>query len=399
VLIALSGFASARLLGQANSDRMVTVSFFVWGWIWLTFAGGNEIQRFVASDLRADAWLGLFAATGLLGAGIHRRFDWRECAWPALAMFAFAVPLIGLTADDNHGPLEHWAALAWAFWLVAALCALAAFAAREDRFLRVVHFVFLWILVLLAAVELGHLAHVHLALGDVWVALGCLAPVALLFWLVLRRQGLVRWPSADSAEATRHWLLVSLAGVMSAAWLLGMQEPGDPAPLPYVPLLNPLELAQVGFLLLLLAWFRQAEREGGAMLSTEFRARALAAAGVVLLTAITLRGAHFLGGVPWSDAMWTSPLAQAALSITWTLAGIAAMLLGKRRGSRAVWFGGAALMGVVLVKLLLIDRQFLHDLPAIIGVLVVGILLVAVGYFAPVPPRSAAPAAPQGEGA
>jgi uncharacterized membrane protein len=246
---------------------------------------------------------------------------------------------------------------------------------------------------LLAAVELGHLAYVHLVLGNVWVALASLAPVAALFWLALRRQMPVRWPSAEAADATRHGLLASLAAVMGFAWSLGMQDTGDPAPLPYVPLVNPLELAQVGYLLLLLAWFRQAESEGGAMLSTELRARALAIAGVLLLTAITLRGAHFLGGVPWGDALWTSPLAQAALSITWTLAGIAAMLLGKRRGSRAVWFGGAALMGVVLVKLLLIDRQYLHDLPAIIGVLVVGILLVAVGYFAPVPPRNAAVAA------
>ena len=396
LLIALSGFASSRLLGRANSDRMLTVSFFVWGWIWWTFAAANEIQRFVASDLRADVWLAFFAATGLLAAEIHRRFDWRECLWPALAMFAFAVPLIGLTADDNHGPLEHGAALAWALWFAAALRALATFAVREERSLRFLHFVFLLILVLLSAVELGHLAYVHFALGNVWVALASLVPVALLFWLALRRQLLVRWPSADAAEATRHWLLVSLAGVMGVAWLLGMQDPGDPAPLPYVPLVNPLELAQLGYLLLLLAWFRQAERDGAAMLSTELRARALAAAGVMLLTAITLRGAHFLGGVPWSDAMWTSPLAQAALSITWTLAGIAAMLLGKRRGSRAVWFGGAALMGVVLVKLLLIDRQFLHDLPAIIGVLVVGILLVAVGYFAPVPPRTAAVPVPAG---
>src|SRR6185369_5648081 len=350
LLIALSGFASSRLLGQANSDRMITVSFFVWSWIWWTFAGANEIQRFVASDLRADVWLGFFALTGLLGAEIHRRFDWRACLWPALAMFAFAVPLIGLTADDNHGPLEHWAALAWAFWLAAALRALDALAVRGERLLRFVHFVFLWTLVLLIAVELGHLAHVHLALGDVWVALGCLAPVALLFWLALRRQGLVRWQAADAAEATRHWLLVSLAGVMGVAWLLAMQEPGDPAPLPYIPLVNPLELAQVGYLLLLLAWFRQAERDGGAMPGAEFRAKALAAAGIVLLTATTLRGAHFLGGVPWSDAMWASPLAQAALSITWTLAGIAAMLLGKRRGSRAVWSAGARLLGVVLSR-------------------------------------------------
>ncbi len=107
LLIALSGLASARLLGLANSQRLIAVSFFVWGWIWWIFAGGSEIQRFVAADLRADAWLGLFAATGLLAAEIHRRFDWRECNGPALAMFAFAVPLIGLTADDNHGPLER----------------------------------------------------------------------------------------------------------------------------------------------------------------------------------------------------------------------------------------------------------------------------------------------------
>jgi hypothetical protein len=37
------------------------------------------------------------------------------------------------------------------------------------------------------------------------------------------------------------------------------------------------------------------------MLSSEFRARRIA--GVLLLTAITLRGAHFLGGVPWADAV------------------------------------------------------------------------------------------------
>ena len=45
------------------------------------------------------------------------------------------------------------------------------------------------------------------------------------------------------------------------------------------------------------------------------------------------------------------------------------------------------LRGVVILKLLLIDRQHLHDLPAIIGMLIVGVLLIGVGYFAPVPPR------------
>src|SRR5262249_8108409 len=176
---------------------------------------------------------------------------------------------------------------------------------------------------------------------------------------------------------------------------IGLFDEGNPAPVSYFPLLNPLELAQLGYLVLLLLWFRQAEHEGGAALSSAMRGRALAVAGILLLAAGTLRGGHFLGGVPGNQARQRSPLAQAALSITWTLAGIAAMLLGKRRGSRAVWFGGAALMAIVLVKLLLVDRQFMHDLPAIIGVLVVGVLLVAIGYFAPVPPRTPVPAGGQ----
>jgi uncharacterized membrane protein len=304
---------------------------------------------------------------------------------------------IAFMTNEHDGPLEGWPALAWGLWLVAALRSLADLLSGETALTRVLHAVFLWTVALLLAAEAGVLVERHIGLDSIWVALAAFAPLAALFWLALRRLPPARWPLGDEAEVHRHALLASLAWIMGIGAVLGLVNVGDPAPLPYLPLLNPLELAQLGYLVLLLLWFRQGEREGGAMLSTELRARALAIAGVLLLTAITLRGAHFLGGVPWGEALRASPLAQAALSITWTLAGIAAMLLGKRRGSRAVWFGGAALMGVVLVKLLLIDRQFMHDLPAIIGVLVVGVLLVAIGYFAPVPPRSATSAAPAGE--
>ncbi len=226
------------------------------------------------------------------------------------------------------------------------------------------------------------------ALNYVWTTLAALAPFAALFWCVLVRAAPVRWPDADAAERGRKPLLATIATGLGVAWCAGLLVEGNPEPLPYVPLFNPLELAQLGFLALLVVWYVRAAREGNALLSAETRARLLAAALVVLLTAITLRGAHFLGGVPWTDELWRSALAQAALSIVWTVAGIAAMLLGKQRGSRAVWLGGAVLMGVVIAKLLLIDREHLHDLAAIVGVLVVGVLLVAVGYFAPAPPRA-----------
>ena len=342
----------------------------------------------------AGWWLALFAATGLLAAELYRRIDWHDCRYPAIASLVVAPVFIALTTSESGGPLEGWQALAWVLWFVTSLRSLTNLLAGETAIVRTLHTAFLWTVVVLLGAEAGISVERRIVVAPIWSALAGYAPIAALFWLALRRLTPARWPLGSEAEVQRHGLIASLAAVMGIGAFFGLFNEGSPAPLPYVPLFNPLELAQLGFLLLLLAWFRQGESEGGTLLSAEFRARALALAGVLLLTSITLRGAHFIGGVPWSDALSRSPLAQAALSITWTIAGIAAMLLGKRRNSRAVWFGGAALMGVVLVKLLLIDRQFLHDLPAIIGVLVVGILLVAVGYFAPVPPRAAsAPAA------
>jgi len=85
--------------------------------------------------------------------------------------------------------------------------------------------------------------------------------------------------------------------------------------------------------------------------------------------------------------MMRSALAQACLSVVWCLAGLAAMLTGARRRSRPIWIGGACLVGLVIVKLVLVDRTHLKDIYAIFGVLAVGGLLMIVGWFAPNPPK------------
>ncbi|MEP6485267.1 MAG: DUF2339 domain-containing protein, partial [Rudaea sp.] len=387
LLIAIGGAISAWLVFRADRKAPLATVLLIWGWGWWWIACAHDIDRFAPPKAVSDWSLALIAVTAALGALAYRRWDWRAASWPVFVSFALAVPLILRTSADNHGPLERWASAAWLLWLASSLFSLKSLFVRANPYLHIVHFAFLCIVTLLLGAELWHVAFAHLALTEVWIGLAALAPVAILFWLVLSRNGLVRWPDGDTAERTRTQLLCVIAAVLGLAWIAALFTEGQPAPLPYLPLLNPMELSQVGFLLLLLAWYRRAESDGRALVSAELRARGLSIAAFLLLTAITLRSAHFLGGVPWNDALWTSALAQAALSIVWTVAGIAAMLLGKQRGSRAVWIGGGTLMGVVILKLIAIDRQHLHDLTAIVGVLVVGILLVGVGYFAPVPPK------------
>ena len=62
------------------------------------------------------------------------------------------------------------------------------------------------------------------------------------------------------------------------------------------------------------------------------------------------------------------------------------MVTGHRRWRRAVWAVGAALLGIVVAKLFLVELADRGSLYRIVSFIVVGGLMLAVGYFAPMPP-------------
>ncbi len=70
------------------------------------------------------------------------------------------------------------------------------------------------------------------------------------------------------------------------------------------------------------------------------------------------------------------------------------MVLAHRRVQRPLWLVGAGLLGLVVVKLLLIDLSNAGGAERIIAFIVVGVLMLVVGYFAPLPPKAQAAAAP-----
>ena len=109
---------------------------------------------------------------------------------------------------------------------------------------------------------------------------------------------------------------------------------------------------------------------------------------------MVLRSCHHFAGVPWdADALFASRLSQAAVSITWAICGVSVMLFGNRRMSRSTWIAGAALLGVVVVKLFLIELADRGDVYRIVSFIGVGILVLVVGYFAPVPVKHKEPQA------
>jgi uncharacterized membrane protein len=167
---------------------------------------------------------------------------------------------------------------------------------------------------------------------------------------------------------------------------------GAADPLPYLPVLNPLDLAQAAALMALFVWLSKMQHASFApdfLRSSVLPYAATGVAAFVFLNGVLLRTLHHWAGVPFMlDAMLHSMLVQAAFSIFWSVLALCAMLFATRFALRGFWVTGAALMGVVVVKLFFVDLSNVGGVERIVSFIAVGVLMLVIGYFSPVPPRT-----------
>jgi uncharacterized membrane protein len=231
--------------------------------------------------------------------------------------------------------------------------------------------------------------------GEVWRLVGWpLVPIALLAWLSDRGER-IAWPVARHLEAYLFHGGIVLAGFLWL-WMLhaNFDSRGDPSPLPYLPLLNPLDLAQGAGLLTLFAWLgrlRRAPFTSDIFQTHELAYVALGSIAFFWLNGVLLRTLHHWAGVPFQmDAMMRSMLVQASLSIFWSVLALCAMVTATRIRTRPLWLTGAGLMAAVVAKLFFVDLSNVGGIERIVSFIGVGLLMLVVGYFSPVPPAKAA---------
>lgn len=381
VLLAGAAYAAALQLSRRESslDAVLAATLYGWGLFWLLLAGVVQSVEFVPDRHMLDAlvlWLAVLQALNLLVAKRSGRLLFAT-SWygylPALGLLALVAIML------RELPLEMFGWFAWPAAL-AVHHAGSHFALPGEAYRRWLRSATLWVAgSLLAGQAQGLLSHV-LQAAPVWGVAAALAVLALTVETGLRlavRRAEPAWAYAGAAPV----LGLLLGWVLAANPVLA----GDPAPLPYLPLLNPLDL--MSLIALLLAWrcWRGFAwlRERRALV-----AGAAGLAGLFLLTCMLARAVHHWGGVPYDWVLLGASVRfQAALSIAWALAGLTGMLLGARRGQRALWFAAAALMGLVVLKLFLVDLGNSGTVERIVSFIGVGLLLLVVGYFAPAPAR------------
>ncbi|MDR5902262.1 DUF2339 domain-containing protein [Halomonas icarae] len=390
-LIAAAGLVSAELLWRTGQPRWA-LGDLAWGLAWWLGIVNREIEHFAPPNLTDDWRLALLALTGLALAERYRRRPAAPLAWCiAGGLLLSALSLAGaleriLLAPHVTGPLAPWG---WALVMAFGYRQLQGLArhttALNGEPLQPVAWAqgaWLWCAPLFLSTLL--LQPLPLPLAPAWQLAAATLPWLALAALLRHHPGWLLRPLSEPAMAWRGSLSAGVLLMLVLAWVVLLLRPGTPSPLPWLPFANPLALVQ--WAALLLAW--QLWR-GGFWPAAPARLAPvlLGSMAFILLTVELLRGAHLAGGAPWSPAMLELGLVQTGLTLLWSLLGVAGWVLGSRRRQRTLWRLSALLMAVVLVKLVVVDRQHLGNLLGIASFIGYGLLCIGVGYFAPAPPR------------
>jgi uncharacterized membrane protein len=400
----------------AGFERGLSPFLFWLGFLWLQYALESEIKR-TQLDLHGVA-LPVFDAAARLNLQLagwvasafalhYLALPARRSPWPIAATPAYTVlPVMIVAALSGMATLQHvfqsggW--LAWPLVLVLHGVMLRRLDAGPPRpWWPWVHAGGVWLVVLLGGNLLVFAIGQAKLWQTAWATVILLVSAVLVLLLLSRRAWFVtgtrtagRWPLDRFARAYLWLAAMPLAVLVAAGCLsVAVYSDGNARPLPYVPLLNPTDLAialGLGACAMWLARIRASDLAVPLVARNPRWLLALAAIAFVAMNTVWLRMAHHYAAIPWdAGRLFESFLVQAGYSILWTLIALGLMVGSHRRGLRAVWMLGAVLLAVTVLKLFVIDLSNRGGSERIVVFIAVGVLMLVVGYFAPLPPALA----------
>ncbi|RQU37101.1 DUF2339 domain-containing protein [Burkholderia cenocepacia] len=375
----------------------------------LSLEGFWRLRTFVPEGAWSwSAWAYGFGALLLLVSGPGSRLRWPVAAFPRAYQVWGAAPLAALlwlwslasTASDGDASPLFWLPLlnpldvaqalvfvAFAVWLRRLKTLGVAWHPRVVDYLAIAT-VFLWFNALLLR-TLHHRFHLGYDIDTVLSSFG-IQQVFMVGWSLFAFAGM--WLTRRDGIA-RLCAFASLPLIVVMwVWTFYANFTQDGGSWARVPLFNPLDLVLAVVYALAASWFVRARRLGWSF--GNYRVELLGAAGAtgfLWLNAILLRTLHHWAGVPYEfGAMAESTLVQASVSVYWTVCALAITIWATRRGLRPLWFVGAALLALTVVKLFLFDLSHVTGIERIVSFIGIGVLLLLIGYFSPLPPKAAA---------
>ena len=385
---------------------------YVYGFVLLLCAFGSQVNLSVLDKNTYETiwWIGdavnrtyglaaIYLLMTVLSTLYGRRISQMMADMPILAVLPVLVLVFFKVWSQSNALLG----LGWLFWPLALLMHyVLLYRAEKNSTVAILnsstwqhysHAATVWLICALVADGVWRVVLANDLTATAW------ASVAGLFSALLVFVGLVFWSGSDSHRTwplTSHRLAylwtaaVPLAGLLFVgAMMCALTSSGQTAPLPYIPLLNPTDLAVAAALTALVFWYLRLRSFKTLAVARIQLLAALAGAVFVLINTIWLRVAHHFFGVEWrAGALFDSFIVQTGYAILWSVLALVLMVFAHRRGLRMVWMVGAALLGLTVFKLIFVDLANRGGFERIIAFISVGVMMLLIGYLAPLPPAT-----------
>lgn len=399
ILLAFSSLSIAYVLHVFKSvtlayESLLRLFFTALGIIGWWVAGFNELHAHVAApDLFAlqllfcgvSALLALFASQRLQWPDLQRSIWWLLPFVFLLTLVAHGDETVRLSVLQGYGLLACVLILMVNYW----------FLYRQEKqpngqnqttLLAVWHAMAGWWIFLLITSQTSWQINSQQLLPNTVIMLWglVLALPLLLLSLLLSR---AHWPFLNMAYVYRNWVPLPFFGCLLFWFIASLNHAvGDNQD--YVAVFNQLDLTALLAVLVLGVAVRQGLL---AQLSPLSHAQRFGMIGLLLfvwLNVVVLRAISHGDHIAYTkEALWQAANVQMALSILWALCALLLMHFARQLSSRNFWFCGAALLVLVVLKLFLKDLTDSGTLTRIMSFLVVGGIMLCIGYIAPLPAK------------
>jgi uncharacterized membrane protein len=313
--------------------------------------------------------------------------DWKLVIQTLQGYLPFGMLIFFITLTDTGHlphPFEDFGALALGIFILLDYLFLYHYDKVWD-YTKQIHILSLWFIAIILMLELRYDATL-LEIGENIIAIAAIAAPLLLSMVLLAVKKYPSWME----NYQKNYQLIAVGGLVFIIilWeLSAFSIAPDFTVFAYVPLFNPLDVVQMLGLGVIFYWIYR--NTVSFSQSTQIQLYGLSAfISLLLISVIFARSVHMFREVEYTPiALWRDIYFQTGISILWSLVAIVLMVLSKRYKNRPLWMAGFGLLILVVLKLFFVELASSGTIERIISFIVVGSLLLLIGYFVPLPPN------------
>ncbi len=230
----------------------------------------------------------------------------------------------------------------------------------------------------------------HVAASVVWLALAALGPVLWPAEAILSLAlAPVVYAMVCMSRGTSGVMLYPAVWGITWIWLIVVSLQQAPFTAYLLPVLNPVDgLSLMVLMALLWAIYRKEflPQQHGLEWASKVISILMA---LLVLSSIVVRALHVYLGTPlWGISIWSNGAVQLSLTLLWVILAFVLMTFSSQRHIRQIWFVGAALLGIVVIKLVSLDLSQSGTLTRVVSFIGAGGVMLVIAYLAPLPPAS-----------